>query len=149
MHNLSIIAILIIMIVTTKAFVDLISQKEGFIMSDMNALVPAVANAVVAVSGNITNLITKAKAYGVIQHAQFEMLRTQTAKVLADARAYHSAEIITTNLEQIARTQELIDSLEKQGKLHGRSLAMAMEQLGDLNDILRRNLRRFENREWR
>lgn len=118
-------------------------------MADCNSLAPVLANAAVAVSGNITSLITKAKASGVIQHAQLEMLKEQTAKVLADARAYHSGDIVTTNLEQIARTQEYIDSLERQGRLHGISLTMAMDQLGDLNDMLRRNLRRFENRELR
>lgn len=118
-------------------------------MVDYNSLVPAVANAAIAVSGNITSLITKTRASGVIQHAQLEMLKDQTAKVLAEARTYHSCDIIATNLEQIAKTQELIDSLERQGKLHGASLKMAMDQLCDLNDMLRRNLRRFENRELR
>lgn len=59
-------------------------------MLDNNSLVPVVANAVVAVSGNITNLVTKTKASGVIQRAQLEMLKEQTAKVLADAKAYNA-----------------------------------------------------------
>lgn len=115
-------------------------------MPDTTSLVPVVANAAVAVSGNITSLITKARASGVIQRAQLEMLKDETAKVLTDARAYHAGDIVTTNLEQIARAQEHIDNLERQGRLHGNSLNMAMDQLGDLNDMLRRNLRRFENR---
>lgn len=118
-------------------------------MTDLNSLVPVVANAAVAVTGNITNLIVKTKASGVIQRTQLEMLKIQTAKVLADARAYHASDIVITNLEQIARTQERIDNLEKQGLLYGQSLAMAMDQLCDLNNILRRNLRDFENGEWR
>lgn len=118
-------------------------------MEDIKSLVPVVANAAVAVSGNITSLITRSKASGVIQRAQLEMLKDQTAKVLADARAYLSCDLITTNLEQIARTQEHIDNLARQGRLHGISLTMAMEQLGDLNEMLRRNLRKFENRDLR
>lgn len=118
-------------------------------MSDYNSLVPVVANAAVAVSGNITSFITKTKASGVIQRAQLEMLREQTEKVLADSRAYHSSDIVITNLDQIARTQEHIDCLERQGRLHGMALTMAMDQLWELNDMLRRNLRRFENRTLR
>jgi len=118
-------------------------------MEDYKSLVPLVADAAVAVSGNITSLITKAKASGIIHRAQLEMLKAQTTKVLTDARAYHVSDIVTTNLEQIAKTQEYIDNLERQGRLHGVSLAMAMDQLGDLNDILRRNLWNFEKRELR
>lgn len=114
-------------------------------MTDLNSLVPIVADAAVAVTGNITNLIVKAKASGVVQRTQLEMLKNQTAKVLADARAYHSSDIVITNLEQIAKTQEYIDYLRGQGRLHGASLTMAMDQLGDLNNILRRNLKDFEN----
>lgn len=116
-------------------------------MSDYDSLVPIVANAAIAVSGNITNLIMRAKASGIVQRAQLEMLKSQTAKVLSDAKAYHAAEIVIGNLDQIAKTQEHIDYLEKQGKLHGEALNMAMEHLSDLNDILRRNLRRYENGE--
>lgn len=116
-------------------------------MTDYNAIVPAVANAAVAVSGNITSLITKSKASGIINKAQLTMLKDQTAKVLADARAFHSFDIVSTNLEQIAKTQEYIDNLVKQGRLHGSSFTMAMEQLEDLNSMLRRNLKNFENRE--
>lgn len=115
-------------------------------MADFNSLVPIVEKAAVAVTENITGLITKSKASGVIQRTQLEMLKAQTTKVLTDARAYYSGDIITTNLEQIARTQEYIDTLERQGRLHGISLTMAMDQLADLNDMLRRNLREFENR---
>lgn len=116
-------------------------------MSDNNSLMPVVANAVVEVSGSITNFLTKTKASGIIQRAQLEMLREQTTKVLADARTYNAGDIIIVNLEQLARTQDHIDSLERQGRLHGASLKMAMNQLDDLNNMLRRNLRRYENRE--
>lgn len=117
--------------------------------STTTSLVPVVANAAVAISGNITSLITKSRASGVIQRGQLELLKAQTAKVLADARAYHAGEIVTTNLEQLARTQNQIDNLEREGRLHGSSLSMAMDQLSDLNDILRRNLKRYENRDVR
>lgn len=116
-------------------------------MTDLNSLVPVVANAAVAVSENMTNLIVKAKASGIVHRTQLKMLKAQTEKVLADARAYHSADIVILNLEQIARTQERIDCLEKQGLLHGKSLAMAMDQLYDLNEVLRRILHNFENGE--
>lgn len=109
-------------------------------MADNASLVPVIANAAVAVSENITSLVTKSKARGVIQHAQLENLRQQTKKVLADARANHVDDIIQTNLDIIARTQEHIDTLEKQGKLHGVSLEVALDQLNDLNDALRKNL---------
>ena len=118
-------------------------------MTDYNYLVPVVANAAVQVTGNITSLVTRSKANGVMQRAQLEMLKEQTAKVLADARAYHAGDIIITNLEQIARTQEYIDNLEKQGRLHGTALTMAMDQLSDLNNMLRFNLRRYQNGELR
>ena len=116
-------------------------------MTDYNSIVPVVANAAITVSGNITDLIVKARAGGVIHRAQIEMLKDQTAKVIADARSHHTADIIMTNLDQIAKTQEHIDYLAKIGRLHGISLNMAMDQLSDLNDTLRRNLRRYENRE--
>ena len=115
-------------------------------MANFNSLVPVVADAAVQVSRNITSLLVKSRANGVIQRAQFEMLMDQTAKVLAEARAYYAGDLVTINLEQIARTQEYIDSQEKLGRLHGISLNMAMDELGDLNDTLRRNLRDFENR---
>jgi len=114
-------------------------------METSTSLVPVIANAAVAVSANISNLVTKAKASGVIQRGQLELLKEQTAKVLADARAYNAGDIVITNLEQLARTQHQIDSWEKAGRLHGSSLSMAMDQLTDLNDILRRNLRRYES----
>lgn len=117
-------------------------------VADINSLVPVV-DAAIAVSGNITSLVTRARANGVVRHAQLEMLRAQTEKVLADAKAYHAGDLVTANLEQIARTQEHIDNLQRQGRLHGASLEMAMDQLADLNDMLRRNLRNFENRELR
>lgn len=118
-------------------------------MPDSSSLVPIIANAAVSVSNNITNLITKSKASGVIQRAQLTNLIQQTEKVLADAVAIHVDDIIQTNLDIIARTQEHIDNLEKQGKLHGVSLNMALDHLGDLNDTLRRNLKRFENNSFR
>lgn len=114
-------------------------------MTDLNSLVPVVANAAVAVSENMTNLIVKSKANGIVHRTQLKMLKEQTEKVLADARAYHSADIVILNLEQIARAQERIDYLAKQGVLHGESLVMAMNQLCDLNEVLRRILRDFEN----
>lgn len=119
------------------------------IMSENNSLVPVVANALVEVSGNITNFVTKAKASGVIRRAQLEILRKQTTKVVVEIRTYNLGDIIMTNLDQIARTQEHIDNLERQGRLHGASLTMAMDQLTDLNNILRRNLRKYENGELR
>ncbi len=112
-------------------------------MSEFNSLVPIVAEAAVKVSGSITNLITNAKANGIVRRSQLVMLKLQTEKVLADARIHHASELITTNLEQIAKTQEQIDNLEKQGKLHGKSLEMAMQHLEDLNLILRYNLRQY------
>lgn len=118
-------------------------------MSENNSLVPVVANALVEVSGNITNFVTKAKASGVIRRAQLEILRKQTTKVVVEIRTYNLGDIIMTNLDQIARTQEHIDNLERQGRLHGASLTMAMDQLTDLNNILRRNLRKYENGELR
>ena len=118
-------------------------------MSDTTSLVPVIANAAVAVSNNITNLITKSKASGVIQRAQLTNIIQQTEKVLADARANNIDDIIQTNLDIIARTQDHIDNLEKQGKLHGVSLNMALDHLGDLNDTLRRNLRKYENSAFR
>lgn len=118
-------------------------------MADYNSLVPVIAKTAVAVSGSISSLITRTKAAGVIQRAQLEMLIYQTDKVLTDARAYLAGEIVTTNLEQLAKTQAHIDNLARQGRLHGKSLDMAMDQLGDLNDTLRRNLRDFENRKLR
>lgn len=113
------------------------------------SLVPVVANAAIAVSEDITNFITKARASGIIQRSQLELLKAQTEKVLTEARSSHICDVISTNLEQIAKTQELIDKLEKQGRLHGISLKMAMDQLYDLNDMLRHNLRKLKFREWR
>lgn len=118
-------------------------------MEDNNSLVPAVTNAAVVVSGNIANLIVRTRASGIIQRTQLELLKDQTAKVIAEARACQASELVAVNLEQIARAQERIDNLEKQGRLHGAALTMAMDMLNDLNDMLRRNLRKFENREWR
>lgn len=113
-------------------------------MVDYKSLVPVVTSSVIAMSENITGFIEKARASGVIQHAQIEMLKAQTEKVLAEARAYHYFEVISTNLEQIAKTQEMIDNLERQGRLHGISLKMAIDQLYDLNYMLRCNLRTLE-----
>jgi len=116
-------------------------------MSDLNSLVPTVANvanAAVVLSGDISGLITRAKATGMLHHAQLEMLKGQTSKVIIDAKAHHIGELVIENLEQLAKTQEHIDNLEKQGRLHGRTMNMAMTQLEDLNDMLRRNLHNYE-----
>ncbi len=112
-------------------------------MTDLKSLVPVVAETAVAVSGNITNLVTQAKASGIVRQTQLDMLKSQTKKVLADAKTYHTGEIIISNLEQIAKTQELIDRLHKSGSLHGRSLEIAMEQLNELNNALRQILRDY------
>ena len=117
-------------------------------MPDYNSLVPMVANAAVAVSGNIASLVLNARASGVVQRTQLKMLKAQTAKVLTEARAYLAGDIVVTNLEQIGKTQEYIDTLVQQGKLHDASLDMAMEQLSVLNRLLRENLERFKNGEW-
>lgn len=114
-------------------------------MADHDSLVPMVKEAAVVVSGTITSLITRTRASGVVQRTQLELLKNQTAKVLADARAYHAGELVTTNLEQLAKTQDYIDSLEKRGQLHGRSLDYAMQQLDELNNMLRHNLRNYES----
>ncbi len=114
-------------------------------MANHNSLAPIVKEAAVVVSGTITSLITRTKASGVVQRTQLELLKTQTSKVLAEARAYHAGELVIANLEQIAKTQEHIDTLEKHGQLHGLSLDCAMEQLGVLNDMLRNNLRKYES----
>ena len=116
---------------------------------DMNSLVPVVADAMLTVSGKIASFVAKTKASGVMQRTQLEMIKGATAKLLADARAYHVADIAITNLEQLARTQEHIDNLERQGRLHGASLTMAMDHLCDLNDMLRRILRKYEDGDWR
>ena len=123
----------IIFLKANQINVLVVITREVNTMADNNSLIPVVTNAVVTVSGNITNFITKARASGFIQRAQLD-------------RANHVGDIVTTHLEQLARAQERIDSLERQGRLHDSTLAMAMDQLGDLNDILRRNLRNFENR---
>lgn len=115
-------------------------------MEPTTSLTPAVITAATIVSGNITNLITRVRANGVIERGKLEFLKDQTAKLLATARAYHAWDIVTINLEQISKTQNQIDNLQKEGRLHGASLSMAMEQLYDLNEMLRRNLRNFENR---
>jgi len=115
-------------------------------MEPTTSLTPAVITAATVVSGNITNLITKVRANGVVERGKLEFLKDQTAKVLAAARAYHAWDIVTINLEQISKTQNQIDNLQKEGRLHGTSLNMAMEQLYDLNEMLRRNLRTLESR---
>lgn len=114
-------------------------------MSDLNSLVPIVTEAIVKVSGDITNFVTNARANGIVHRGQLTMLKSQTEKVLAEAIAYHAGELVATNLEQIAKTQERIDNLVKQGKLHDITLIMAMQQLEDLNFILRYNLRNYLN----
>lgn len=111
-----------------------------------NSLIPVVTNAVIAVSGNITNFITKAKANGFIQRTQLDMLKDQTEKILAEARANHIFDIVSTVIEQLAKVQEHIDRLEKQGRLHDSTLTMALDYLEELNNMLRHNLREFENR---
>lgn len=116
-------------------------------MDEFTSMVPVVANAAVAVSENITGIITRAKATGIIRDTQIEMLKDQTAKVLIEARTHLAGELVTINLEQLAKTQEYIDFLKSKGQLHGKSFDMAIDQLEDLNNILRRNLRDFENRE--
>ncbi len=114
-------------------------------MADYDSLVPMVKEAAVVVSGTITSLITRTKASGVVQRTQLELLKDQTAKVLAEARVYHAGEIVIASLEQIAKAQEHIDALEKRGQLHGQSLNCAMGQLEDLNNVLRYILRKYEN----
>jgi len=118
-------------------------------MDGSTSLVPVVANAVVAVSSNITGFVTKTRAKGVVERGQLEYLRDQTAKVLADVRACHLGDLVATNLEQLARTQYQINNLEREGRLVGNSLIMAMDQLSVLNNLLQSNLRNFINRDLR
>lgn len=112
-------------------------------MSDYNSLVPMVADAAIVVSGTITNFITKTKAGGVVQHAQLELLKAQTRKVLTEAKIRHAGELVTVTLEELAKTQDQIDSLEKRGLLHGATLVYAMEQLEALNNLLQCNLQKY------
>lgn len=113
-----------------------------------NELIPVVNNAL-DLTGKVTSLITRSRETKVIDKAKLEWLKDQTNKILVEARTYHAKEIVCANIEQLAKTQETIDMYENQGKLHGRALDMAMEQLEDLNNILRDNLRDYKNRELR
>lgn len=115
-------------------------------MQELQSLVPIVAKAAVTVSGDISDFITMTKASRVVKQTQLIMLKDETEKVLADARAHHFSSLVTTNLEEIVKMQNYIDYFVNQGQLHEQSLNMAMENLCDLNDMLRRNLRDFENR---
>lgn len=114
-------------------------------MNEFNSLVPVVTDAIFAVSENLTGIITETKATGTIQRTKLNMLKNQTKKILADAKAHLVGELVITSLEQLAKTQEYIDFLASKGQLHGLSLDMAMDQMTDLNKMLRRNLQDFIN----
>lgn len=115
-------------------------------MENMKSLVPvitdAVVTSVVSIPENITGLITMARMNGIVRRGQLEMVREQTRKALADAKAYNYGSLVITNLEQLSKTQDFIDRLVREGSLHGISLEFALQQLEDLNDMLRQNLRR-------
>jgi predicted HTH domain antitoxin len=117
-------------------------------MEDKNAMIPVVKTAI-ALSGGIISFATRAKASGVVQRAELAMLKDMTAKALREARAHHQSDLVYTNIEEIAKIQEHIDSLHRQGRLHGVSLNMATDHLIDLNNTLRRNLRDLESKDYR
>ncbi len=113
----------------------------------MNTVLPVVVQtAISVVSKGIGDLVMNARANGVVKRAQFEMLKDQTTKAIALARANNAGDIARSNLEQLMETQRYIDNLEKEGRLHGISLSMAMDQLADLNDTLRKILEDYRNR---
>lgn len=116
-------------------------------MSDVNSPIPTV-NTAIALTSNISDLIVKCRATGVITRAQIAMLRAQICKVLAYTAIVHLSELIAENINQLAATHKLIDRLSKEGRLHGVSLKLAMGQLELLNEQLLQSLLDYRNRWW-
>ena len=101
-----------------------------------------ISNAV-TLSNNITAVVARIKSKRIYARAELVFLRDQTQKLLMEARSRHEGEIVRTNLEEIAKTVDLINVLESQGRLTGRASDMATQHLEDLNAKLRKNLDDF------
>lgn len=96
----------------------------------------AVWNAAKSVSTAVASIITTYRKSKAVKKQELAALEAKIKIYVTQARAHAIGEIIRVNIEEIASTQRYID----QQNLDGIALEMAIEQLHELNCLLRANL---------
>lgn len=94
-----------------------------------------------SVSGAVGSILATYRQGKAIRREQKELLkkRIESYKAVAASRAL--GEVFKTNIEEIAKAQQLIESMN----LSDYAYDMAMEQLRILNNELKRNLEDFSH----
>ena len=94
-----------------------------------------------ALAIKVSDLVTIYRQKSVVNRAQLEQLRWRADEALRLARARAVGDLSRVNIEEIAKTQHLIDSLN----LSGVALYHAMMQLDQLSAELIQNLKGLSN----
>ena len=102
-------------------------------------------NSMLDTTNKVTSLISWFRATRTTNQAKLNAIIVETETQIRVAKSKGASRIVTCNLEEVARTQRLIDSYVYDGALHGDSLVDAYEQLEELNITLRDNLRRYRD----
>ncbi|HEY1915851.1 MAG TPA: hypothetical protein VGH27_09775 [Streptosporangiaceae bacterium] len=92
-----------------------------------------------AVAVTLSDVIASYKRTRTVNHGKLVLLEMQADAALRIARARGTSSLAQINIEEIAATQRLIDSLN----LYGPALDHAMRQLETLSYSLAENLRGF------
>lgn len=95
----------------------------------------ALASGVRAVGTAVTEIVKTYRLSRSYNRAELDALSDRLAEVRAQAAAQGRGRLMRTNIEELAATQQLIDSLG----LEGHVLGLAVDQLRTLSSALKRN----------
>lgn len=106
-------------------------------MADNLALISAAKE----VSSTVSSLVSTYREIRSVRKRDIIILKENIQTFRATCRSRGMGELIRTNIEEISKTQQLIDSQN----LSPFALEMAMGQLGQLNKMLTKNLEEYMN----
>ena len=116
----------------------LIRKREGrTIMNDELAVVQAAKE----VYGAVNSMVSRYRSQRMVTRQQKILLDEKIRAFRAIAHTRASGEVFNSTINELAKAQRLIDSMD----LHGLGYEMAMEQYRVLGEQLRRNLEEFTN----
>lgn len=106
-------------------------------MSNKLALISAAKE----VSSTVASLVSTYHQISSVRKRDIIILKENIQVFRATCRSKGMGELIRTNIEEISKTQSLIDSQN----LSPFALEMAMSQMGQLNKMLTKNLEEYMN----
>lgn len=101
----------------------------------------AVVQAAKEVYGAVNSMVSRYRSQRMVTRQQKILLDEKIRAFRAIAHTRASGEVFNSTINELAKAQRLIDSMD----LHGHGYEMAMEQYRVLGEQLRRNLEEFTN----